>query len=122
MGKVLIVEDDVNLQKMYTTLLFSEGYEVVTARDKESALAAMKDEDISFVLLDYMLAEDTNGMEFLEELKASDEQNEVPIVMLTNNITNEGREKALALGVKEYLPKAKQSPAVIVEIVKKYTS
>lgn len=118
MQKILLVEDDVSLSEMYKQLLEAEGYEVLVARDKITAFNTVLKEEIGFVLLDFMLAEDTNGMDLLEDIQSSKKANLVPIVLLTNNVNEEEKQKAMALGAKGYLAKAKQKPEDIVNLVK----
>jgi CheY-like chemotaxis protein len=67
-----------------------------------------------------MLAENTNGMSFLEDLQSSKKGNLIPTVFLTNNVNEEEKEKAIALGAKDYLPKAKQKPSDIIDLVKRH--
>jgi two-component system NtrC family response regulator len=59
MGKVLLVEDDVGLQRQLKWSL--EGYEVLTAADRESALAQVRRHEPAVVLLDLGLPPDPDG-------------------------------------------------------------
>lgn len=120
MAKILLVDDDVNLSNLYKELLTRDGHEVLAARDSNTAFTIATSEDIQFILLDYMLAADTTGMQFLEKLQGSDRKGKFPIVMLTNVVEDAEREKALQLGVNEYLSKAQLKPSEIVELIKKY--
>ena len=70
---LLCVDDDLGVLEFYETLLASEGYEVLPARDARQALAlfdARKDE-ISAVMSDYSMPE-INGLELAAELKRRD--------------------------------------------------
>jgi len=59
MGKILLVEDDVGLQRQLKWSL--EGYEVLTAADRESALAQVRRHEPAVVLLDLGLPPDPDG-------------------------------------------------------------
>ena len=59
MAKILLVEDDVGLQKQIKWSL--DGYEVLTAGDRESALAQLRRHEPAVVLLDLGLPPDPDG-------------------------------------------------------------
>lgn len=122
MKKILLVEDDFDLSNLYKELLSSEGFEVLTARDKEGGLSLALQEDVDLILLDVMLAGDTSGLDLLRELRVDEKRKDIPIVILTNVVKDKEKNMALNYGAKEYLVKAKHDPKEIVEIVKKYTS
>ena len=116
---VFIVEDDPILLKMYTEKFTFEGYKVLSARDGEEALKLALSEKIDVVLLDIMLPK-MSGTDFLEKLRENPKGKDIQVVALTNLAEEEERQKALNLGVKEYLVKAMQTPEQVVEKVKKY--
>lgn len=122
MKKVLLVEDDLNLQNLYTEYLTSEGFDVLTARDKDEGLKLALEKDVSFILLDVMLASNTNGLDLLDELRSTEKGQTIPVVILTNVAKDEEKDRALKLGAKEYLVKASSSPKEVVKIVKEFTS
>jgi len=122
MKKVLLVEDDLNLQNLYTKYLTSEGFDVLTARDKDEGLKLALEKDVSFILLDVILASNTNGLDLLDELRSTEKGQAIPVVILTNVAKDEEKDRALKLGAKEYLVKASSSPEEVVKIVKEFTS
>ncbi|MBN1168915.1 response regulator [Candidatus Woesebacteria bacterium] len=120
MGKILLVEDDPTLSKLYETLLSSEGFEIVKAREIQSALDLLSQEEISLALLDVMLVEHNSGIDLLQKMKSNENTKDIPVIILTNVAKDEERNRALELGAKEYLVKAAQKPSEVVGIVKKY--
>ena len=122
MKHILLVEDNPDLSGLYEEMLTSAGYWVHTARDTVGASEATKKNNIEFILLDIMLATNTNGLDFLEELVETDEGKKIPVVVLTNVGKDEEKDRALRLGAKEYIVKAEKDPEDIVDLVKKYTS
>jgi CheY-like chemotaxis protein len=116
---VLIVEDDPVLLKMYTEKFTCEGLSGLKARDGEEALKVALEQKVDIILLDIMLPR-MSGTDFLEKLRQDPKGKNIPVVALTN-LTEEGeRQKAIKLGVKEYLVKAMQTPEQVVGKVKKY--
>jgi DNA-binding NtrC family response regulator len=76
------VDDDQGVLEFYETLLASEGYEVLLARDARQALElfeARKDE-ISAVMSDYSMPE-INGLELAAELKRRDPY--IPVILIS---------------------------------------
>ena len=63
-----------------------------------------------------------SGTDLLEKLKSDskDEVHEIPVVVLTNLAEEEERQRALKLGIKEYLVKAMQTPEQVVATIKKH--
>ena len=118
---ILIVEDDPVLLKMYSEKFTFEGFSVLNARDGEEALRVATTQKANIILLDIMLPR-MSGTDLLEKLKSDskDEVHEIPVVVLTNLAEEEERQRALKLGIKEYLVKAMQTPEQVVATIKKH--
>lgn len=119
-GKViLLVEDDPVLSRMYKEKFTFEGFDVLTARDGEEALKVATEQKVDIILLDIMLPR-MSGTDFLERFRKEPKGREIPVVALTNLAAQEEKEKALKLGVREYLVKAMQTPDNVVEKIKNH--
>jgi CheY-like chemotaxis protein len=118
---ILIVEDDPVLLKMYTEKFGFEGFKVLNAKDGEEALQVSEKELLDIVLLDIMLPK-MSGTDFLEKFRQMAKGKDTPVVALTNLAEDREKQRALSLGVKEYLVKAMQTPEQVVQTVKKYLS
>lgn len=103
--KILIVEDDVVLQKALSEYLSSEGFDVVGAPDGEIGVQMATQEKPDLILLDIILPK-KDGYEVLQEVKANMETSHIPVVLLTNLDGIADVEKALELGATTYLVKA----------------
>ena len=55
MAKIMLVEDDMNLLEIYGARLLAEGYEVVSAKDGEEALAMAVKEKPDLIISDIMM-------------------------------------------------------------------
>ena len=120
MKSILIVEDDPILLKMYSEKFMFEGFKVLIARDGLEALeTALGTEQIDIILLDIMLPK-MSGTDFLEKLRQDSKGKNIPVIALTNLAEETEKQRAIKLGVKEYLVKAMQTPEQVVEKVKKY--
>lgn len=116
---ILIVEDDPVLLKMYTEKFTFEGFGVLNAKDGEEALSVATKGNVDIILLDIMLPR-MSGTDFLEKLRQDPKGKSLPVVALTNLAEEGEKQKALKLGVKEYIVKAMQTPEQVVEKIKKH--
>lgn len=118
MSKVLLIEDDALLQRMYQKKLEMDGYQVLVAHDGEEGLAKFKSDKPDLVLLDVMMPK-MNGYQVLESAKQDNEIKNTPVIMLTNlGSSDKDVDKGLELGAAAYLIKSNVRPADVVEKVK----
>ncbi|HBG81524.1 TPA: hypothetical protein DDW69_01645 [candidate division CPR2 bacterium] len=119
--RVLLVDDDQLMTRMYERKFQFEGHDIVVVDNGRSGLELLED-DKSFdvILLDVMMPE-MNGFEFLEAKQKMENAKDIPVIMLTNLVGSEDDEKkGINLGAKEYLVKSRLQPNDIVEAAKKY--
>ena len=101
MTSVLIVDDDRAMVGMVASLLGSEGYDLITAYDGESAVRRHAEELPDLVILDRGLPKMT-GEEVCRRIRAV---GQTPILMLTGEKGEDERVKLLDLGADDYLEK-----------------
>jgi two-component system OmpR family response regulator len=99
---VLVVDDEANIAELIATALRYEGFEVRTAGDGASALAAVRDLAPDLVVLDVMLP-DTDGFELQARIRGDGQQ--VPVLFLTARDAVEDRVRGLTLGADDYMTK-----------------
>ena len=100
--KILLVEDNIQLNKALATLFKRNSYLVDSAFDGEEALIYLNDYQYDVVILDIMLPK-IDGLEVLT--RARQNKIETPIILLTAKSTIEDKIKGLDLGADDYLPK-----------------
>jgi DNA-binding response OmpR family regulator len=115
--KVLIVEDDPFLLKMYAEKFEIENFSVFIAEDGKKGLKIAAKEIPDIILLDIILPE-MSGFDVLKELKANDGTKRIPVILLTNLSQRDDINKGLSLGANDYLIKAHFMPSEVVEKVK----
>jgi len=102
--KLLIVEDNKDLQDIYTGLFTSAGYEVSTADNGLDGIVKTADINPEIVLLDLMMPE-MSGYEFLRALR--DNTSVSPFVIVVSNLSQQADiDVAKANGAHEYLRKS----------------
>lgn len=116
--KIMIVEDDPLLLKMYETKFTTEGYIVLKAADGEEGLKAALTNHPDFMIVDVMMPR-LSGIDMLVELRKDQWGAQVPVIVLSN-LSEQQDEKTQKLGIKEYLIKANFTPAELVQKVKTY--
>ncbi len=117
---VLIVDDDLSLQKILLDEMRSQGISASAVATGEEALQAAKTQKPSIILLDIMLKGNLNGFDVLEQLKGSDGLKSIPVIVLTN-LEGE-RRSALNIGAIDYIEKANISIEEVVLKVKNILS
>jgi OmpR family response regulator RpaB len=114
--KVLIIEDDQLIQRMYGKIFTFEGYEVITASDGEEGLEKARTTSPTIILLDVMMPK-LNGMQVLEKLKMDPATKTIPVVMLSNLAGDNDIETALAKGAVKYIIKSEHDPKEIADMI-----
>jgi DNA-binding response OmpR family regulator len=115
--KVLIVEDDAFLLRMYADKFEIENFDVDIAEDGKKGIRIAEKDPPDIILLDIILP-GMNGFEVLKEIKAIDKLKNIPVILLTNLSQRDDIDKGLALGANDYLIKAHFMPSEVVEKVK----
>lgn len=101
MSRILIIEDDMDLQEGIAYFLEKDGYEVLTAGTKRAGMETIRKALCDLILLDCNLP-DGSGFDLCTEAK---EYGDVPILMLTARDTEMDEVKALEMGVADYMSK-----------------
>lgn len=83
MARILIVEDDEIIYKMYQKLLQNHGYDVKIATDGEEGLKIALEEHPDLVLLDIIMPK-MDGMTMLKQLRQDEWGKNVKVIILTN--------------------------------------
>ncbi|MDD5737501.1 MAG: response regulator [Candidatus Omnitrophica bacterium] len=88
MAKILMIDDDAMVLKLYTEVLSKEGFEVISSNDAREGLAMAAEQSPDLVLLDIMMP-DVEGTRVHESLKLDDKTKNIPVAFLTALVTDE---------------------------------
>ena len=114
-GKILWVDDEIELLKPHIILLENRGYKVTPVANAEDGIELIQQTGFDLVLLDEML----NGMDGLTALsKMKDINPSLPIIMVTKNEEETLMEDAIGAKIDDYLTKP-VNPSQILLICKK---
>jgi CheY-like chemotaxis protein len=115
--KILLVEDDVFMRRLYTDAFKHEGYTITTSENGQEGLLQVYKEPPTVALLDVMMPK-MNGLELLEKIKSDPTTKQIPVVMLTNLAGQADAENSLKKGAVRYIVKSEYEPKQVTQIVK----
>jgi DNA-binding response OmpR family regulator len=104
MYRVLIVEDDADINATLQHAMRYAGYTPVGALTGEAAFAEIERQCPDLVLLDQMLP-DIDGVEICRRLRVAPRTKRVPIIFLTARADEEARVRGLSAGADDYVVK-----------------
>lgn len=114
--KILIIEDDVFLGKVLNEKLLKAGYGVSLIGDGGEGLEQIRVQKPDLILLDIMLPT-KNGYEILEAKRQDTTIAAIPVIIVSNSGQPVEINRAIALGVDDYLVKAELDPDEVLEKV-----
>ena len=102
---LLLVEDDPDILKLLDTTLTYSGYRVVTARNGNEGLEAMRKERPAIVITDIMMPK-LDGFGLVHRLRLDPETRDIPVVFITATyVAPEDREFAFDVGATHFIQK-----------------
>lgn len=117
--KVLIIEDDLSLLKIYTNKLKLNGFEVSMATTGDEGVRKSKVDRPNIILLDLILP-GQDGFQVLQQLKNTPETSATPVIIMSNLAQPSDKQRAADLGAVDYLVKADISLVDMIAKVKQY--
>ena len=115
-AKILIIEDEKAVREMLCFTLKNNGFEILEAEDSNSALDALRENEINLILLDWMLP-GKQGIEISRLIRSSSEIKDIPIIMLTAKSDESDKVLGLESGADDYVTKP-FSPKELVARIK----
>ncbi len=115
--KVLIIDDEKGVLKMYSEYLQVGGVTPLSATDGGTGIKIAREQKPDVILLDILMPR-YNGLDVLKDIKADNELKDIPVFLLTNLPPESSGDKAKSLGAAGYLVKAQYEPKMILDIVK----
>ena len=112
MKRILIVEDEPDIQELLGTYLRDAGYETAAAGDGAAALAAFENAPFDLVLLDVMLPK-LDGFEVCRRIRQS---SQVPVVMLTALDGEAQQLRGFGLNIDDYVTKPFSMPILLEKL------
>jgi DNA-binding response OmpR family regulator len=102
--KVLVVEDDLDIQDLVIALLGRDGHDVTAEGDGWTGLAAAMARTPDLVILDWMMP-GMSGIDVCRALRADPRTKDVPVLMLTSKAQEGDIDQAFTAGANDYMVK-----------------
>ena len=99
--KILVVDDDLNIQQLVAIHLGNEGYPVFRATDAEEALLLLEAQRVDLAIVDVRMP----GMDGFELTRILTRDLEIPVILLTAKDQLEDKEKGFLSGTEDYVVK-----------------
>lgn len=115
-GKILWVDDEIELLRPHIRFLIDKGYSVDTATNGEDAVSMVRQTGFDLVFLDEMMA-GMGGLQTLAEIK--DMRPNLPVIMITKNEEESLMEEAIGVKISDYLIKP-VNPSQVLLACKKF--
>lgn len=119
MAKILLVEDDSLIVKIYSTRLKADGFTIISADNGEDGLTVAEKEFPDLILLDVMMPK-VDGFTVLQKLRENPKFRQTPIIVYSNLGQESEMQKAIQMGATEFIVKANISPTELVTKIKSY--
>lgn len=117
--KILFVDDDNFLRKVYEAELKEKNFDVVLASDGEEGLEKAQLEDPDLIILD-MIMPKKSGFEVLTELQRNQKTRNIPVIILSNLGQEDDKKKGVDLGAVDYLIKDNITLGILVDKINQY--
>lgn len=113
--KVLVVDDSVTVRKVTSRLLSRHGMEVSTAKDGVDAMLILQDHIPDIILLDIEMPR-MDGFEVANRVRHTERIQHIPIIMITSRTGQKHKDRAMEIGVDDYMGKPFQEAALMAAI------
>src|SRR5436190_21164365 len=117
MSKVLLVDDDPIILKIYSDGLTRQGLEVESTPDGLEAVKTLRTSKPDLVILDLMMPK-FSGVDVLKFIRAQKDFATLPVVVLSNAYMGELARDAVAIGVQKALLKVRCTPESMAKLIK----
>ncbi|MCQ4256856.1 Hpt domain-containing protein [Stutzerimonas stutzeri] len=114
---VMVVDDSVTVRKVTSRLLERNGMNVLTAKDGVDAITQLQERKPDVMLLDIEMPR-MDGFEVATLVRHDEHLKDLPIIMITSRTGEKHRDRAMAIGVNEYLGKPYQE-SLLLETIQK---
>ena len=113
--KVLIVEDEETIRRLFKDVLEKVGYKIIIAGDGEQGVQLASKEKPDLILMDVQMPI-KNGLEATKEIKGNPLTNNIPVVALTALAMKGDEERIRAAGCDDYISKPVQIRALLEKV------
>lgn len=111
----MVVDDSITMRKASSNVLKRHGFNVITARDGLDAIAQLSENTPDIILLDVEMPR-MDGFEFATVIRNDPKFKDLPIIMITSRTGDKHRNRAIEIGVNDYLGKPYQEVELVASM------
>ncbi|HID81564.1 MAG TPA: response regulator [Chromatiales bacterium] len=104
---IMVVDDSITIRKVTSRILERHNFHVVTAKDGVDAVSKLQETTPDLMLLDIEMPR-MDGYELAGHVRNQKETQDLPIIMITSRTGKKHKDRAMSLGVNQYLGKPYQ--------------
>ena len=112
---IMVVDDSVTVRKVTSRVLERNGYKVLLAKDGVDAITQLQEHTPDLMLLDIEMPR-MDGFEVATQVRHDQRLKDLPIIMITSRTGQKHRDRAMSIGVNEYLGKPFQEAGLLEAI------
>ena len=113
---ILLVDDEMYNQKIYSKILKDAGYEVLIAKDSHEAFSTLEKTKPDMLLIDIVL-DDESGLDILKEIRSDTDLKDLFVVMITSKLTTRDDQSAgLEQGADGYIVRPIEKRELVARI------
>ncbi|MBE6801016.1 MAG: response regulator transcription factor [Ruminococcaceae bacterium] len=110
---ILLVEDDIQFNRIVCSYLTDSGYNVIGCHSAAEALEQMEKMSFDMIISDIMM-KDVNGFEFAEQVRVTNK--DIPFLFLTARDDLQSKEKGYRMGIDDYIVKPVEMKELVFRI------
>jgi CheY-like chemotaxis protein len=103
-GKILVVDDDVDIRDSLKEILQGRDYAVVTAGSRKEGMEKIRGEEPELIILDVVMDSWQDGLDMARDLKKDSRLRDIPILMLTGIMEHRGIDLEPTAGDPQWCP------------------
>ena len=104
--RVLLIDDDPVVIKLASSILTTEGYDILTSTDAAAGLEMAMKEDVDLIVLDVMIPV-INGFNICRLIKSQESRKKIPIILLTSRDEDTDRQIGQEAGANAHIARTK---------------
>jgi sigma-B regulation protein RsbU (phosphoserine phosphatase) len=112
--KILVIDDEENIQKVHSRILMGAGYDVVIASNGKEALDKLEAVTVDLIMLDMKMPE-MDGLHFLRKIRESDITH-VPVLMVSGDDNPDNIVESYKLGVYDFIHKPEMNEVMLKRV------
>jgi len=115
--KIVIIDDNPSILRVFSRLFRKAGYNPITAKDSAEGIKCILAEKPAAAVIDLMLP-DRSGIELCQEISTDDSCRDIKLILFTSDKNSDTRKRALKSGADEVIVKSSDSSEIIKTVAK----